>query len=878
MALCADMHCRKHRLAGALAGTTSNIEHRTSNWGGLSILSMFSLRCFRGDDPGNARRVGGIEQITRSWAAQISDLPYRRVALGKPPGRQARQRLSKPAQNAILRYGRVQLCAASLVLSLLFTAAARAQNTNSDSFGFAGKEEYPIDGQISLLHAADLDGDGLNDLIVVDNAHSKIDLLYNQTGKTNQNKNASQRMQREINDLPPDARFRIETIASEKRISSLVVADLNGDGRPDIAYYGEPNKELVVLYNEGSNIWSAPKRFPIDDGQLQANALAAGDLNGDHLTDLVLLGDSCVYFLPQKPDHTLGEPVKIPYSGTVKAVQVIDVDGDGRDDLLLVNWDSPTPFRFRLQDSRGQLGPEIYFAMPAIRSYMADDLEGNHRADVVTIAENSGRAAISQFTRKPAEPLSGTFRQGQFQVLPLNKTDKAQRGMVWADINGDGLPDLLVAEPETGQISIYLQNSDGSLAAPKTFPTLAGVSDIAVSDWNGDGKPEIFLLSADERQVGVTHLDEKGGLPFPTPIPLDGRPLALAVGSLQPGARPTLAVIVEDQDGRRSLVLRTADGKSKIQKLSESFKSNPVAMEFHDVNQDGLMDLVILIPYEKVKVLLQVAGKDFDEEDVAPPGGTLEQPWMSAADVDGDGKPELLLPQDNFVRAVVMQPDTTMVNSTNHAGWKFVVKDQINGSASNSKLVAAAPVANGTNATPSLFLLDAERKVLTLCERDGSGVWQVVRNISLPVSDFEGLQPLALGGRQPNAVAFLGVNTAAWLPLTGDAWELTELDGYETPIKDAHLNDVVAGDLNNDGRKDLVFLETAKNYLDIVEFDKNHKLVPANRWQVFEEKTFRGRRSDLPEPREAIVADLTGDHKNDLAVIVHDRIILYPQE
>jgi hypothetical protein len=148
----------------------------------------------------------------------------------------------------------------------------------------------------------------------------------------------------------------------------------------------------------------------------------------------------------------------------------------------------------------------------------------------------------------------------------------------------------------------------------------------------------------------------------------------------------------------------------------------------------------------------------------------------------------------------------------------------------------------------------------------------------MPVSDFTGLQPLALGGPNANAVACLGLNYTAWLPLDGPAWELKELDGYETPIRDGHLNDVVSGDLDNDGRKDLVFLETARNYLDLVIFDANHKLVPANRWQVFEERTFRGRRSDLPEPREAVVADLTGHKKNDLVVLVHDRILLYPQE
>ena len=93
---------------------------------------------------------------------------------------------------------------------------------------------------------------------------------------------------------------------------------MNGDGRPDLAYYGDP-RELIVLYNQGTNGWSAPKRWPIDDGQLSANGLCTGDLNGDGRTDLVLLGENCVYFLPQKEDHTLGEPQKIPFSGSVKS-------------------------------------------------------------------------------------------------------------------------------------------------------------------------------------------------------------------------------------------------------------------------------------------------------------------------------------------------------------------------------------------------------------------------------------------------------------------------------------------------------------------------------------------------------------------------------
>lgn len=762
--------------------------------------------------------------------------------------------------------GSVLLCAA---------IACSAADDKHATFGFSGPEIFPIDSSISLLHAADLDGDGLTDLIVVDNEKSKIELLYNQTGKTNIAP-TEPGAKLELNELPPDARFRIKSIASEKRIYSLVVADLNGDGRPDLAYYGDP-KELVVLYNLGSNNWSEPKRWPIDDGQLSANALATGDLNGDGRTDLVLLGENNIYFLPQEADHTLGEPKKIPFSGTVKAVQVLDIEGDHRDDLLLVNWDSPTPFRFRLQNNDGELGPETYFSLPPIRAYLADDLEGNHKTEIVTIAQNSGRAQVFNFVQKPAEPASGAFKQGQFNVFPLNKTSQNHRGMVWADINGDGLPDLLVAEPDSGQLTVQLQKPDGTLGAAKTFPTLTGVSQIAVADWKGDGSQKIFLLSSDEHQIGVTELDKKGGIAFPTILPIDGRPMTMAVGPLQPGAKPTLAVLV-DQDTNRVLLTMTADGKSRSQKLSDSFKAEPSAMVMHDANQDGLMDLVVLIPYEKIKFLIQKSDHtNFDEVDLAPPGGSTEEPWVSTTDVDGDGKPELLLAQKNFIRAVVLT-NAPSASAGGKPDWQFFVKEQINGADSDSRITGAAPLRNGTNAIASLFLLDAERKALTLCERDQAGVWQVVRNLPLAVTDFTSICPVALGSTKANSIALLGPNEVGTMAMSGSVWDLSELDSYETPIKDGHLADVVAGDLNNDGRKDLVFLETAKNYLDLVTFELPHKLVPADRWQVFEERTFRSRRNDTLEPREAVIADVTGDGKNDLIVLVHDRILVYPQE
>ena len=766
------------------------------------------------------------------------------------------------------------LPAVFLSSALIATAA-----TSTNSFGFTGRETYPIDEQIGLLKVADLDGDGLNDIVVANNLRSKIDLLYNQTGKTNRAAKSDTKL--ELNELPPDSRFRIDSITADERISALGVADMNGDGRPDIIYYGDAH-DLKIVYNLGTNGWSEPKTWHLDDGRLDPNAFSIGDLNGDGLADVIVLGDGGVmYYLAQQKDHTMAEPQKIAYSGTPKSVQIVDIDGDGKDDLLLVDWDSPTPFRFRLQipngTNGGQLGPEIYFKSEPVRSFYADNLENDKNLYITTIAQNTGRAEVSEFVRKPSEVLSQNLRQGQFEVLPLNKSEVAQRGMCWGDVNGDGLPDLLVAEPESGQLSVYLQQPDGTLGAPKKFPTLAGISQIVVGDWNDDGHAEIFLLSKDENAIGTTRFDANGHLAFPTLLPLNGKPLMMTLGKLKKNGKVTLAVIV-DKDGQRSLATLTADGKTKTQKLSDSFKSNPVAMTVHDANQDGLADLVILIPYEKVKILLQKNGGEFDEEDVDPPGGALDQPWLATADVDGDGKPELLLPQKNFVRAVVLEQGSKIPGTTNQPNWVFRVKDQINGAANDSRIVGATTVNSGTNAIPSIFLFDAEHKQITLCEPDAAGVWQIVRNIELPVADFSAILAVKLGGTNVQSIAFLGESLVGWLPLAGDVWQYHTLDGYDTPIKNGYLNDMVAGDLTGSGRKQLVFLETAKNYIDLVFFDAHHKLVPGDRWQVFEQHTFRGRDNALPEPREAAVADVTGDGKNDLIILVHDRILVYPQE
>lgn len=746
----------------------------------------------------------------------------------------------------------------------------------STDFGFTGPEIFPLEFDFGMMRAADVNGDGFQDLLAINNAESKITLLVNRAGKKPGKED--RKVKRELNQLPPDSRFRLESVASEKRITAFEVGDFNGDGRVDLAYYGEP-KEFIIHFH-GEQGWLDIRRWPIRDAQLTQNALTKGDLNGDGKVDLALLGENRIHLLIQG-DSGLEEPRTLPFAEPVKAVQILDVDQDGRQDLLLVNWESVAPFRVRFQNEEGDLGAEIPLTHGPIRSYWAGNLDGDKVTDLVTIAQQSGRAELARFVQ--AAPNKQSAEHPRLQMLPLQHSEQSARGLVWADLNGDGRTDCLVAEPGSGQVSLYQQDAKGSMGTAQTFPCLSGVSDIQVADWDGKPGPEIFVLSPDERQIGITRLDARGALPFPVTLSGVGRPLVMTLGVFHPGKPARLAVVLE-RDDQRYLGLYDSSGSVHEQKLDPKFRSTPGSLVSHDLDQDGRLDLLVLTPYAPLKILRQKEDGSFEEIDLEHPAGSVDRPWATSLDVDDDGLAEIVMAQNNFLRAMVLRAQETSEGKGVPA-WRLEVKEQINGASSRSRLVSAAslPAASGNKKSKGsavrVFLLDAGNDLVSTVERGDKGVWRVVENHPLTVQGLQQVFPMNLAsGGTPNALAFHGPHLVAWMPFSGPVWEIAEVSSFETPIEGGFLMDVVPGDLNGDGHQDLLFLETARNYIDLAVVQKGGQLVAADRWQVFEERTFRSRRNGNPEPREALIADFTGDGKNDLALVVHDRILLYPQD
>ena len=97
-------------------------------------------------------------------------------------------------------------------------------------------------------------------------------------------------------------------------------------------------------------------------------------------------------------------------------------------------------------------------------------------------------------------------------------------------------------------------------------------------------------------------------------------------------------------------------------------------------------------------------------------------------------------------------------------------------------------------------------------------------------------------------------------------------------LEHVYFNSVVAGDLNADGAPDVAAIDTQSQYVDLVNFTPVLGLRHALHFRVFEAKGLVREERTGTEPREAVVADVTHDGREDLILLSQDRVLVYPQE
>lgn len=228
---------------------------------------------------------------------------------------------------------------------------------------------------------------------------------------------------------------------------SFVVADLNGDGKPDIAVVGNISRAVSVLLNNGDGTFAAAVNYNVGNRLV---GIAAADLNGDGLTDLVVTGFSS------------------------DLVSVLINQGGGKFSTH-VDYTSPQlsfPIGPVIADFNGDGKPDVAVA--------------NTTGSTVSVFMNNGDGTLAA---PVAYTLGGT-------------TPKPVSGIA-IDVNGDGKPDMVVGDNTNSLADVFINNGDGTFAAPVTY-TLGGQTwQVTAGDVNGDGKVDLVSANISTNNISV---------------------------------------------------------------------------------------------------------------------------------------------------------------------------------------------------------------------------------------------------------------------------------------------------------------------------------------------------------------------------------------
>jgi hypothetical protein len=183
---------------------------------------------------------------------------------------------------------------------------------------------------------------------------------------------------------------------------------------------------------------------------------------------------------------TFLEHVDFPVGSEPTAVATGDFNGDGNLDLVVANFHVNT-VSVLLGKGDGTFNAAVnYNVGHGPISVAVADLNGDHKLDLVVVNETDNNASVLLGNG------DGTFNA---QVAYPTGVGGNPLSVVIGDFNGDGIPDLAVADFQTQQVSVLLGNGDGSFQTVKAYSTGANPSSIVAADFNGDGKLDLALTS-----------------------------------------------------------------------------------------------------------------------------------------------------------------------------------------------------------------------------------------------------------------------------------------------------------------------------------------------------------------------------------------------
>jgi hypothetical protein len=533
------------------------------------------------------------------------------------------------------------------------------------------------------------------------------------------------------------------------------LGDLNGDGKLDLAVSSFSLSNVAVLLNTTTSgndtlTFSGSQDFATGDS---AAFVTIGDLNGDGRLDLALANFS-VDTVSVLFNTTATGAITASFAASQEFntgtgplfVTVGDVDGDGKFDLVVANFNSNNVSVLRNNTLTGATAPSFAakqdFTTGESPLFVAvGDLNGDGKLDLAVANLNASTASVMLNNTNPGKATPG-FALKQDLDAGLNP-----RSIAVGDLNGDGKPDLAIANLSSNSVSV-LFNTTAPGAATSSFATkqdfVVGANPVSITagDLNRDGKLDLVVANINSNSVSVLLNITAAGATTPSfsaklDIATGEGPLSVNTDDLNGDGKLDL-VVTNLISSVSILVNNTATAATTVAfAAKQDFQTGdgPRSVSVGDLNTDGRLDLAIVnATSNNVAVLVNttVPGAATISFGVIHDFPTSVRPLaVSVGDLNGDGKLDLAL--TNFVSNTV----SVLLNST------------VPGAATPSFLTKQDFATNFNPSSITVGDLNGDGKLELAVANSHSDNVSVFQNTTVPGSDFASFtkHDFATGGR-----------------------------------------------------------------------------------------------------------------------------------